>query len=83
MVNYLVPSAVELPNFELERTQSPSPTNPMGVKGVGETGTIASPAAVMNAVVDALSPYGITDIEMPAKPERVWRAIAEAKGGAR
>jgi carbon-monoxide dehydrogenase large subunit len=83
MVNYLIPSAAELPNFELERTESPSPTNPMGVKGVGETGTIASPAAVMNAVVDALSPYGITDIEMPAKPERVWRAIAEAKGGAR
>ena len=83
MVNYLVPSAAELPNFELERTESPSPTNPMGVKGVGETGTIASPAAVMNAVVDALSPYGISDIEMPAKPERVWRAIAEAKGGAR
>ena len=83
MVNYLIPSAAELPNFELERTESPSPTNPMGVKGVGETGTIASPAAVMNAVVDALSPYGISDIEMPAKPERVWRAIAEAKGGAR
>ena len=83
MVNYLVPSAAELPNFELERTESPSPTNPMGVKGVGETGAIASPAAVMNAVVDALSPYGITDIDMPAKPERVWRAIAEAKGGTR
>ena len=83
MINYLVPSAAELPNFELERTESPSPTNPMGVKGVGETGTIASPAAVMNAVVDALSPHGITDIEMPAKPERVWRAIADAKGGTR
>ncbi len=83
MVSYLVPSAVELPNFELERTESPSPTNPMGVKGVGETGTIASPAAVMNAVVDALSPHGITDIEMPAKPERIWRALAEAKGGTR
>jgi carbon-monoxide dehydrogenase large subunit len=80
MVSYLVPSAVELPNFELERTESPSPTNPMGVKGVGETGTIASTAAVMNAVVDALSPYGVTDVEMPAKPERVWRAIQE--GGA-
>jgi carbon-monoxide dehydrogenase large subunit len=52
----------------------------MGVKGVGETGTIASTAAVMNAVVDALSPYGVTDVEMPAKPERVWRAIQE--GGA-
>ncbi len=80
MLNYLVPSAAELPNFELERTEAPSPTNPMGVKGVGETGTIASPAAVMNAVVDALSPYGVTDLEMPATPERVWRAIQE--GGA-
>ena len=79
MVNYLVPSAAELPNFELDRTEAPSPTNPMGVKGVGETGTIASPAAVMNAVVDALSPFGITDIEMPAKPERVWTAIQEAQ----
>jgi carbon-monoxide dehydrogenase large subunit len=49
------------------------------VKGVGETGTIASPAAVMNAVVDALSPYGITDIDMPATPERVWRALREAR----
>jgi carbon-monoxide dehydrogenase large subunit len=79
MTNYLVPSAVELPNFELERTENPSPTNPMGVKGVGETGTIASPAAVMNAVVDALSPFGVSDIEMPAKPERVWAAIQEGK----
>jgi carbon-monoxide dehydrogenase large subunit len=79
MLNYMVPSAAELPNFELDRTESPSPTNPMGVKGVGETGTIASPAAVMNAVVDALSPFGITDIDMPATPERVWRAIEEAR----
>jgi aerobic carbon-monoxide dehydrogenase large subunit len=79
MTNYLVPSAVELPNFELERTENPSPTNPMGVKGVGETGTIASPAAVMNAVVDALSPFGVGDIEMPANPERVWTAIQEGK----
>jgi carbon-monoxide dehydrogenase large subunit len=75
MLSYLVPSAAELPNFEVERTENPSPTNPMGVKGVGETGTIASTAAVMNAVVDALSPYGVTDVEMPAKPEHVWRAI--------
>jgi aerobic carbon-monoxide dehydrogenase large subunit len=79
MTDYLVPSAVELPNFELERTESPSPTNPLGVKGVGETGTIASPAAVINAVVDALSPFGITDVEMPASPERVWTAIQEAQ----
>ncbi|MDX6439369.1 MAG: aerobic carbon-monoxide dehydrogenase large subunit [Gaiellaceae bacterium] len=77
--NYLVPSAAELPSFELDRTETPSPTNPLGVKGVGETGAIASPAAVMNAVADALAPYGVTDIDMPATPERVWRALEEAR----
>ena len=79
MVNYLVPTAADLISWELDRTETPSPTNPLGVKGVGETGAIASPAAVMNAVVDALSPYGITDIQMPATPERVWRAIEEGR----
>jgi carbon-monoxide dehydrogenase large subunit len=78
MLNYLVPSAAELPSIEVERTETPSPTNPLGVKGVGETGTIASPAAVVNAVVDALSHLGITDLEMPATPERVWRALEGA-----
>ncbi len=78
-LSYLVPSAAELPSFELDREVSPSPTNPMGVKGVGETGTIASVAATMNAVIDALSHYGVTDLDMPAAPERVWRAIEEAK----
>jgi carbon-monoxide dehydrogenase large subunit len=77
MVNYLVPSAAEVPSFELGSTETPSPTNPLGAKGVGETGTIAATAAVMNAVVDALSTRGITDIEMPATPERVWRALKE------
>jgi aerobic carbon-monoxide dehydrogenase large subunit len=75
LLNYLVPSAAELPSFELDRTVSPSPSNPLGVKGVGETGTIASTPAVVNAIVDALSPFGVTDIDMPATPERVWRAI--------
>jgi carbon-monoxide dehydrogenase large subunit len=79
MLNYLVPSAAELPSFELDRTETPSPTNPLGVKGVGETGTIASTPAVVNAVLDALEPYGVTDIDMPTSPERVWRAIQEAK----
>ena len=79
MVTYLVPSAAELPTFELDRTETPATTNPLGVKGVGETGTIASPPAVMNAVVDALSPFGVTDIDMPATPERVWRALEEAR----
>jgi aerobic carbon-monoxide dehydrogenase large subunit len=83
MVNYIVPSAAELIDLDVDRVEAPSPTNPMGVKGVGETGTIASTAAVMNAVVDALSPYGVGDVEMPAKPERVWRAVQGAKGGAR
>jgi carbon-monoxide dehydrogenase large subunit len=79
MTTYLVPSAAEFPSFETDRTESPSPTNPLGVKGVGETGTIAAAPAVINAVLDALSPFGVTDIQMPATPERVWRAIEEAK----
>jgi carbon-monoxide dehydrogenase large subunit len=79
LTNYLVPSAAELPSYELDRTVTPSPTNPLGVKGVGETGTIASTPAVINAVIDALAPYGVTDIDMPASPERVWRAIQEAR----
>ena len=73
------PSAAELPSFELDRTESKSPTNPLGVKGVGETGTIAAAPAVINAVVDALAHLGVTDIQMPATPERVWRAIEEAR----
>ncbi len=82
MLNYLVPSAAELPSFELDRTVTPSNTNPLGVKGIGEAGTIAAAPAVINAVIDALSPLGITDIPMPATPERVWRAIRDAEGGA-
>lgn len=76
--DYLVPTAVETPSFTLGSTVTPSPVNPMGVKGVGEAGTIGSAAAVMNAVVDALSPYGITGLDMPASPERVWGAIRDS-----
>jgi carbon-monoxide dehydrogenase large subunit len=79
MAAYLVPSAAELPRWEVASTETPSPTNPLGVKGVGETGAIASPAAVMNAVVDALAADGVTDIAMPATPERVWRALEEVR----
>ncbi len=82
-MDYLVPSAAELPSFTLDHTTTPSPTNPMGAKGIGEAGTIASTPAVMNAIADALSPFGITDIEMPATPERVWQAIQSSNGGAR
>ena len=76
--DYLVPSAVEAPHYRLDATVTPSPTNPMGVKGIGEAGTIGSAAAVMNAVCDALAPYGIHDLEMPASPRRVWQAIHQA-----
>ncbi|MBX5474808.1 MAG: xanthine dehydrogenase family protein molybdopterin-binding subunit [Thermoleophilia bacterium] len=79
MATYLVPSAAELPRFELDRLETPSPTNPLGVKGVGETGAIAAPAAVMNAIADALAADGVTDLDMPATPERVWRALREAR----
>jgi aerobic carbon-monoxide dehydrogenase large subunit len=79
MMSYLVPSAAEVPSFDVARVEVPSPTNPLGVKGVGETGTIASPAAVLNAVVDALSHLGVKDVRRPAHPERVMTAIWEAQ----
>jgi carbon-monoxide dehydrogenase large subunit len=79
MTSYLVPSAADLPRWELGAVETPSPTNPLGVKGVGETGAIASPAAVMNAVVDALAADGITEMTMPATPERIWRALEEVR----
>jgi carbon-monoxide dehydrogenase large subunit len=82
MTNYLVPSAAELPSYTLDRTVTPSTTNPLGVKGIGEAGTIAAPPAVVNAVIDAVSHVGVTHIEKPATPERVWRAIRRAEGGA-
>ena len=79
MTTYMVPGPPELPSFELEHTVTPSPTNPMGVKGIGEAGTIAAPPAVINAVVDALSHLGVTNVARPATPERVWNAIQEAR----
>jgi carbon-monoxide dehydrogenase large subunit len=80
MVDYIIPGAPELPNYTLERTVTPSSTNVLGVKGVGEAGTIGSPPAVINSIVDALSPYGITHIDMPASPWKVWQAIQDAQG---
>jgi len=81
MVDYMIPGAPELPNYTLDRTVTPSPTNPMGVKGIGEAGTIGSPPAVINAVIDALEPFGVTHIDMPASPMRVWETIQAAKNG--
>ncbi|GAA2148140.1 xanthine dehydrogenase family protein molybdopterin-binding subunit [Actinomadura napierensis] len=75
MADYLIPSAADLPSFTTDRTETPATSNPMGVKGVGEAGTIASTPAVVNAIVDALRPFGVHDVPMPCTPERVWRAL--------
>ena len=74
-MDYLVPSAAEVPSISLDFTVTPSTSNPLGVKGAGEAGTIGSAAAVMNAVCDALSPYGVNDMDMPATPKRIFEAI--------
>jgi aerobic carbon-monoxide dehydrogenase large subunit len=76
-VDYALPTAAELPSFETDRTVTPSPVNSMGVKGIGEAGTIAASAAVTNAVIDALRPLGVDYINMPLSPMRVWEAIQE------
>jgi aerobic carbon-monoxide dehydrogenase large subunit len=80
MTDYLVPTANEIPKLELGSTVTPSPTNELGVKGIGEAGTIASSAAVINAVCDALSPFGIKHVDMPASPDRIWKMIQTARG---
>jgi aerobic carbon-monoxide dehydrogenase large subunit len=79
-VDYALPTAAELPSFETDRTETPSPVNSLGVKGVGEAGTIAGSPTVVNAVVDALRPLGVTYMDMPFTPMRVWQAIQEARG---
>jgi carbon-monoxide dehydrogenase large subunit len=86
-VDYLVPTAADTISFDIDHTTSPSTTNTLGTKGVGEAGTIASTPAVVNAVVDALRPFGVNDVRMPCTPERVYKAIhaqdgAESGGGA-
>jgi carbon-monoxide dehydrogenase large subunit len=78
-MDYVMPRAQDVPSFKLGYEVTPCTHNPLGVKGCGEAGAIGAPAAVINAVVDALSPLGVRDIEMPATPQRVWRAIQEAK----
>ncbi|MFJ5840708.1 xanthine dehydrogenase family protein molybdopterin-binding subunit [Streptomyces shenzhenensis] len=81
MTDYLVPSAVDLPDFVTDRTETPAASNALGVKGVGEAGTIASTPAVVNAVVDALRPFGVLDVRMPCTPERIWQAVRSAAAG--
>jgi carbon-monoxide dehydrogenase large subunit len=81
LVDYLIPSAAELPHMDTARTVTPSPSNALGVKGIGEAGTIAASASIVNAAVDALSGLGIRHLEMPMQPARVWEAIQQAKAG--
>ncbi|MGH7915901.1 MAG: xanthine dehydrogenase family protein molybdopterin-binding subunit, partial [Candidatus Binataceae bacterium] len=78
LMDYAVPKADMLPHYELANTVTPSPLNPLGVKGVGEAGTIGSTPCIVNAVLDALAPLGIRHLDMPLKPEKLWRAIKDA-----
>jgi carbon-monoxide dehydrogenase large subunit len=75
LMDYAVPRASHIPDFELDRTETPSPVNPLGVKGVGEAGTIGATPAIVGAIVDALAPFGVRHLDMPIKPENVWRII--------
>ncbi|HKW08716.1 MAG TPA: xanthine dehydrogenase family protein molybdopterin-binding subunit [Candidatus Dormibacteraeota bacterium] len=78
-LDYSMPSMNEIPDIKLDKTITPSPTNELGVKGIGEAGTIAASAAVINAIVDALSPLGVTHVDMPATPDRLWHIMKEAR----
>jgi len=81
LMDYALPTASMVPTYEVDRTVTPTPVNPMGLKGAGETGTIASTPAVVNAIIDALKPYGITHLDMPLTPQRIWKAIQESQKG--
>ncbi|MED4204829.1 xanthine dehydrogenase family protein molybdopterin-binding subunit [Neobacillus mesonae] len=80
-MDYTMPKAKFFPKFESSFVESPSPVNQLGAKGVGETGTTAAPSAIVNAVMDALAPFGVKDLEMPLTPEKVWRAIHDGRKG--
>jgi carbon-monoxide dehydrogenase large subunit len=80
LLDYAVPTAGEIPTIETDRTETPTPHNPLGAKGVGESGTIGSTPAVQNAVIDALSHLGVRHLDMPLTPEKVWRALRTGGG---
>src|SRR5262249_48779116 len=79
LMDYTLPRAEALPDFDITLTGVPTNANPLGVKGTGQAGAIAAPQAIISAVLDALAPLGVTHIDMPATPERIWRAIQEAR----
>ena len=78
-MDYAMPRAKDIPDYIMDSTVTPSPSNPMGIKGVGEAGTIGAAPAIANAVMDALSPLGIRHLDLPLRPERIWSAIQQAK----
>jgi carbon-monoxide dehydrogenase large subunit len=78
LMDYLAPRAADLPEPAMDRFETPAPSNPLGAKGSGEAGCIGAPPAVLNAVLDALLPYGVTDLQLPLRPEKVWSALREA-----
>jgi len=78
-MDYLIPTAMEVPAWETGHTVTASPHHPIGAKGISESDTVGSPAAVVNAIIDALRPLGVVDIDMPCTPSRVWHAMAAAK----
>jgi carbon-monoxide dehydrogenase large subunit len=80
LLDYPLPTAGDLPFFELHQTVTPTDVNPLGVKGIGEAGTIGSAQTIVNAVVDALEPMGVKHVDMPVRPKQVWSAIQEARG---
>jgi carbon-monoxide dehydrogenase large subunit len=80
-LDYCMPRADDVPSFVTEMHEVPCRSNPIGVKGCGEGGTVGATPAVISGILDALAPYGVTDIALPATPERVWRAIAGARAG--
>ena len=81
-MDYITPTASSVADWQLHHLETPAPSNPLGAKGVGESGTIGLPPALVNAVIDALSPFGVTDVGIPMTPQRVWEALAAAAAGA-
>jgi carbon-monoxide dehydrogenase large subunit len=80
LMDYALPTAAGMPDFELDHTVTPTPFNPLGAKGVGEAGSIGAPPAVVNAVLDALADHGVSQLDMPLTPERIWRVL-RGRGG--
>ncbi|HTT76772.1 MAG TPA: molybdopterin cofactor-binding domain-containing protein, partial [Candidatus Binataceae bacterium] len=79
LLDYALPRSDDLPPFEITLVEAPSAANPLGVKGSGQAGCMAAPQTVMNAILDALAPVGVTRLDMPATPERIWQAIQATK----